>query len=165
MCLVAFQLLASLPHIFMVWCLIKLRGSFTFTSNFFPFPFSFSYLSSFVCPLYSSTVLFSITLNFVIFLVICLFCLLYVAQWFNSVLSPLVIFQIWIVALSLNCWQFLRTLCSVSELWPLWQRSAWSQFARGKSKRCSIRTNVNTTSYVTDNSLVAISRTWKQCLF
>jgi len=52
-------------------------------------------------------------------------------------------------------WHFVSIVYSVSELWSVWQWLAWSQFTRSKPERCSIWTNVNTSSYVTDNSLVA----------
>jgi hypothetical protein len=53
-------------------------------------------------------------------------------------------------------WHFVNIVYPVSELWPVWQWLAWSQFTRSKPERCSIWTNVNTSSYVTDNSLVAL---------
>ena len=53
-------------------------------------------------------------------------------------------------------WHFVNIVYSVSELWPVWQWLAWSQFTWSKPERCSIWTNVNTSSYVTDNSLVAL---------
>ena len=53
-------------------------------------------------------------------------------------------------------WHFVNIVYSVSELWPVWQWLAWSQFTRSKPERCSIWIDVNTSSYVTDNSLVAL---------
>ena len=53
-------------------------------------------------------------------------------------------------------WHFVSIVYSVSELWSVWQWLAWSQFTRSKPERCSIWTNVNTSSYVTDNLLVTL---------
>ena len=79
----------------------------------------------------------------------------------SQLLNPLAMSQFFLnVCMLFNVtrfrWHFVSIVYSVSELWSVWQWLAWSQFTRSKPERCSIWTNVNTSSYVTNNSLVAL---------